>query len=1130
MMLGRLRRRTSFTTPETAFTMLPLRSHVARTLVFWLVAGSLVFGGSLLAQGPPKPQEDKAKKEESPQPKVPKKSKGLTLASDRTIEFTVEEGTWISLDVAPDGKTVLFELLGDLYTVPIEGGEAKSITSGMAFDSQPRYSPDGKTIAFLSDREGSENLWIAHADGAEPRPLTKDKQSQFASPSWTPDGDYVLVSRQPQLPWGAFELWMYHVRGGAGVQVTKGKAKPDGGRDDYTHAIGAVASPDGKYLYYTRRNKLFNAYNNLRFPLSQVARRDRLTGDEDTITEAPGSAFRPVLSPDGTKLVYGTRQDNETGLRLRDLATGEERWLKLPVQHDEQESRYTRDLLPGYAFTPDGKEVVAAYDGKLRRIDVKTGETKEIPFRAKASQPVASRLNFPARVDDGPVRARLIQAPAPSPDGKRLAFSALTRLYLMDLPDGKPNQLSADAAREFMPAWSPDGKSLAYVSWSPEGGHLWRRPAEGPGEPKRLTSHPASYRDPVWSPDGTKILALRSPRREKLENGIDFGASAGLDMVWVPAEGGEPTVISPARGASRPHFVKDSDRVYVTTPGGLVSMRLDGTDRRTHIRVVGKTSYSPGEPSPADEILLRPDGRWALARVGEQLYLTAMPQFGGEPPKVEVHSASVPLKRLTDVGADYVAWVDGGKTIAWALGASLFRLPFDSVTFEPPKEDEDEANKVGEVPKDAKPKPEEVTVVIERPRARPKGAIILRGAKIVTMRGDEVIDEGDIVVTDNRITSVGKKGSAEVTEAKVIDVSGKTIVPGFVDTHAHWFEIRRGVLDPQAWSFFANLAYGVTTGRDPQTATNDMFAYQDLIDLGELPGPRAFSTGPGVFGETDFQSAEDVEGVVAKYKKYYRTNTLKSYMVGNRKQRQWMIEACRKHGIMPTTEGGLDAKLNLTHAIDGFSGNEHALPVVPLFADVVELFARTGISYTPTLLVAYGGPFGETYFFTTTDIHDDPKVRRFIPHSILDAKVRRSEWFHESEHIYPRLAASAAKIARAGGHVCIGSHGEMQGIGYHWELWALASGGMTPREVLRAATQHGAEAIGYEQDLGTLERGKLADLVVLDKDPLDDIHNTRTVRYVMKDGALYEGDTLDQIWPERKPLPRLWWWEDKAAQ
>ena len=124
-----------------------------------------------------------------------KKKKGLPLTPTRKIEFTTDEGTWISLDVSPSGKNLVFELMGDLYTLPIEGGEAVNLMRGMAFDSQPRYSPDGAMIAFLSDREGAENLWIAKADGSEPRQLSKEQHADFASPSWTPDGDYVLVSR-----------------------------------------------------------------------------------------------------------------------------------------------------------------------------------------------------------------------------------------------------------------------------------------------------------------------------------------------------------------------------------------------------------------------------------------------------------------------------------------------------------------------------------------------------------------------------------------------------------------------------------------------------------------------------------------------------------------------------------------------------------------------------------------------------------------------------------------------------------------------------------------------------------------------------------------------------------------------
>jgi hypothetical protein len=399
------------------------------------------------------------------------------------------------------------------------------------------------------------------------------------------------------------------------------------------------------------------------------------------------------------------------------------------------------------------------------------------------------------------------------------------------------------------------------------------------------------------------------------------------------------------------------------------------------------------------------------------------------------------------------------------------------------------------------------------------------------MKGDEVIPDGDLVVTDNRIVAVGKRGSVTVPAgARVMDVKGATIMPGIVDVHAHWIEIPRGELDPQSWVFMANLAYGVTSGRDPQTSTNDVFAYQDLIDMGEMLGPRAFNTGPGIFSSTDFQSLDDARNVVERYKKYYRTNTVKSYMVGNRKQREWMVMACKENGIMPTTEGGLDLKLDLTHALDGFSGNEHALPIVPLYKDVIEIFARSGISYTPTLLVAYGGPWAENYFYESTTVHDDPKLRRFIPHDILDERAKRRPWFSEEEQVFPKLAAQAAKIARAGGRVCIGGHGQLQGIQCHWEMWALKSGGLSNHEVLRSATINGAQAIGYDQDLGSIEPGKLADVLVLNKDPLENIRNTNTIRFVMKGGDMWEADTLNQVWPVERKLADPWWWKDQPEK
>lgn len=1042
--------------------------------------------------------------------------KTLPLKPERKISFTTDEGTWLAVDLSPDGKTILFELLGDIYTVPAAGGKATLLLGGMSMDTQPVYSPDGKWFAFLSDRDGAENLWIAKADGTGLKQLTKGTKEEFASPAWSPDGLYIAVSRASSQS-GTNEIWMYHRDGGSGIQVTKALTGPPregpAPSADRENSLGADFSRDGKYLYFARRRAGFTY--NASFPLWQIVRRNRSTGEEDVITDALGSAMRPRVSPDGTKLVFLTRFETQTGLRMRDLQSGDERWLRYPVQRDDQEARATRDTYPNYCFTPDGKELILTFGGKIQRLDIATGSAKVIPFEAEVTQDLGPLLDFQIRVEDGPVKVRLAQNPALSPDGKRIVFSALRRLYTMTLPNGTPQRVTSDAnAHEFSPSWSPDGRSIIYVSWTNAGGQIMRVAADSnqPATPETLTRAPAFYVNPVVTPDGTKIVASRSPVQSQLEG---TRQAASSDLIWIPSNGGNATIIAPARGAGRPHFVTSQpDRIYLTSQRGLVSLRYDGSDRRTHLRVNsgGTVSLSP-EPSSAEEILIHPDGGSVLALASHQLYLIPLPQAGGDSPNVDVTKPQVPVKKLTEIGADSIQWADGGRTIAWAAGAHFFRLSTSSVTFE------------------AKDKvtPEEIAIDIERPRAKPEGTVVLRGAKVITMKGEETIADADVVITGNRIAAVGKRGSVTIPSGAAIqDVRGHVIMPGIVDVHAHW-RVQTRVLEEQSWAMLANLAYGVTSGRDPQTGTYDIFGYQDLIDTGEMLGPRAFSTGPGVFGDTNFQSFEGAKSALARYAKYYRTNTLKSYIVGNRKQRQWVIQASKELQLMPTTEGALDLKLDMTHAIDGFSGNEHALSIVPLYKDVVQLFAKSGISYTPTLLVAYGGPWAENYFYETTEVYGDAKLKRFLPYRELYSKAVRRPWFREDEHVFPKLAESAGRIIRAGGRVGIGGHGQLQGIQCHWEMWALKTGGLTNYEVLRAATIDGATAIGYRQDLGSIEPGKLADLIVLKKDPLDDIHNTNTIRYVMKNGQMFEGDSMDEVWPAKKKLPAMWWWGDRPT-
>ncbi len=1028
----------------------------------------------------------------------------------REISIDVTEGTWLSLDVSPDGKEIAFDLLGDIYALPIEGGKARALTSGIAWDMQPRFSPDGESIAFTSDREGGDNLWVMDRDGGNAEALTTEDFRLMNSPAWTPDGRAVVGHKHfsSRRSIGAGEIWMVHRSGAKGLQMTvKRNEQKDLGEP--------VFSPDGRYLYYSHDSTPGDTFEYSKDSTGQIYQIDRLdteTGEIRAIVTGPGGACRPTPSPDGKSLAFVRRLDFVSTLFVLDLASGEARPIYGPLERDMQETWAIHGVYPNMAWLPDSTELVLYAKGKLRRVNVADGSSAQIPFHVNDTREIREAVRFPVAVAPTEFDVKCLRHVSVAPDGSRVVYQTLGHLWTRALPDGTPTRLSADNDHfEFFPAFSRDGEKIAFVTWDDEElGAVWVMNADGTNL-TRVTTEPGHYITPVFSPDGTELVYHR------------VGGGYITSPLWsyetgiyrVSTDGGTPELIT--RDGSEPQFGADPERLFVVRneyqPDAdrhtLVSIQL--TDRKEVVHFASANAV---------EWEISPDGKWLA--FSERYKASIVPVLNtGRTVDINPTSDALPVAIVSKDAGENLQFSGDSSRIFWSLGPVLYERELtDAFAFLEGAPDE---------------LPEPVAtgrnIAFTHPTIESIGTYALTGARLITMVGEEVIESGTIVVRDNRIAAVGPADTIALEPGvPSIDCSGLTIMPGLIDVHAHGGQAMND-LTPQAnWIHHGNLAFGVTTIHDPSNNTNSIFAAAELAKAGLILSPRTYSTGTILYGAQGSFKAEvdSLDDALAHLRRLKAVGAIsvKSYNQPRRDQRQQVLEAARQLEIMVVPEGGSLFEHNMTMVIDGHTGIEHSLPVEAIYDDVKQLWGSTGVGYTPTLVVGYGGIWGENYWYEHLDVWRHERLRNFVPRSIIEPRSRRRPKAPEEDYNHLRSSCITKALIDAGGKVQLGAHGQLAGFAAHWEIWMFAQGGMTELEALRSATLSGAEYIGLDADLGSIENGKLADLMVLEANPLENIRNTDSARFTILGGRVLDSRTMQTIDPatmNRGEQPSYFW-------
>lgn len=958
------------------------------------------------------------------------------------ISITVSEGTHLAFALSPDGSRIVFDLQGVLYVMPASGGAATAITDALYDGRQPSWSPDGKWIAFQSNRDGHYRIWLIAPDGTQAHPAAKEPYEE-REPAWSPDGKWLAFTSSRD---GKFDIWARNIADGGVRKLSNGP----GGNSR------ASWSPDGTHI----------AYVSDRMGATGIYVAD-MEGHETLAAKANVMAFgmnvpmgTPTWTADGKHVLWARIADG-----------------KAVLMKDDQPFIEGQDIHPFRAAWLPGGDLLYAANGKLnrRRAD---GSEAVVPFTAdlKVRRPDYAKRHV---VLDSPVAHPVIgvQRAVLSPDGRQVAFTALGDLYVMPI-GGKPRRLTDGGPYVVVdPAWSPKGDRLVYSSDREGSLDLWTVDL-ATGRHERLTDAPGAEMRPSWSPDGksivyvdatgayteyTHVLDLATKQDRQIK---EAGSSPGYPA-FTPD--GKSLIVSTLRNAS------DSQSYVVGGYNELSIVPADGSGKAREVSLV--PGRSVGNRS-GDGPVLSPDGKLYAYQMDSALYVQPAAPDGGP--------AGAPRK-LSDTIPTGLSWSADSRTLLVSTGGYLQLFPAGG----------------GAARKVALP--------LQWTAARGEGVTTIRAGMLVDGVTDKARRDVDIVIDGSRIRSITPHGEKPV-QGRFIDASNLTVMPGLMDMHVH--------LIKEYGSSFGRLylAYGITTVRSPGNVPGDVIEEKEAIAAGRRPGPNMFVTGYILDGErtvwemgTPVANRAEVDRQIglAKLLDY---DMIKSYVHTAEPVRQEIVAAAHAAGLLATSHEIYPAALFGSDSVEHLDGNgagrgysAKASQLNIAYQDSVSIIAKSGMTVTPT--ISLSTPTAEL-------VDHDPtiaKARRALqPVWVREGPIMSFANGPGAEVLANNIRQSIAKIFHAGGKIVVGTDSPFTpiGINTHNELVQEVKAGLTPFEALRSATAVPAELLGEGQDLGTVEPGKIADLVFVEGNPLEDIRDASKVRKVMKTGKLY---TIEQL-------------------